>query len=429
VRDNAAFADEDLYAALGVAPDASAEEIVLAFRRASMKHHPDRRSAAGDTDDAGLDQYSERDAARQQQLLNHAYETLRDAGRRRSYDDAARTLRARASEPGRGRRGAGAADGGDGRGGRDGDRYEGSGRTDGRNGDVEGEEGDDGLGRAWRPGQRPGGRAARRTLSRRVEISLHEQIFGGTAYFSINDYVQCARCAGEGMLDDGVAACPRCRGGPSSPSCATCGGLGRIQHRSPCPACLGKARRKTGDREVPFVLRPGLRSGDRIEIDQDGLFGPDGKPCIVEIEISVAAHPMFTTRHPDLLCSVPVGLFHLLAGLPVNVPLVDGFASLTPEPASLFSPDGPLARIAGQGMRAGGGARGDLVVRFEVMPQGLAARRRDTEGQMVLSGLAAEEERLLSASRALADWRLRMLAHGGGPVPSASAGRKRRARR
>lgn len=409
MRDNAAFAGEDLYAALGVPPGASTDDIVLAFRRASMKHHPDRRGAAGETDDAGLDRYSERDAARQQQLLNHAYETLRDAARRRDYD-AARASHARAAGPGRGRGGAAAGDG------------DGDGRYDG-----DGPDGD--FGRAWRPGQRPGGRAARKTLARRVEISLREQIFGGSSHFRINDYVQCARCAGEGMLDDGVAACPRCRGGPSRPSCTTCGGLGRIQHRSPCPACLGKARRKTGDRDVPFVLKPGLRTGDRIEIDQEGLYGPDGRPCIVEIEISVAAHPMFTTRHPDLLCSVPVGLFHLLAGLPVNVPLVDGFASLTPEPASLFSQEGPVARIAGQGMRAAGGARGDLVVRFDVIPQALAARRRDPEGQALLSSLAADEERLLSESRALADWRTRMLVHGGGPPPPEGAGRRRRTRR
>jgi molecular chaperone DnaJ len=427
VRDNAAFSDEDLYAALGVAPGASADDIVLAFRRASMRHHPDRRGATGDADAAdaadaeGLDRYSERDAARQQQLLNHAYETLRDPGRRRHYD-AARASRARAPGTSRGRGDAASDDE------HDGDRYDGAGAGDG-DGDSRDEGRGGAFGRAWRPGQRPGGRAARRTLSRRVEISLREQIFGGTSHFRINDYVQCARCAGEGMLDDGVAACPRCRGGPSSASCSTCGGLGRIQHRSPCPACLGKARRKTGDREVPFVLRPGLRSGDRIELDQDGLYGPDGKPCIVEIEISVAAHPMFTTRHPDLLCNVPVGLFHLLAGLPVNVPLVDGFASLTPEPASLFSPEGPLARIAGQGMRAGGGARGDLVVRFEVMPQAIGARRRDPEGQALLAGLAAEEERLLADSRPLADWRARMLAHGGGPAPSEGPGRRRRARR
>jgi molecular chaperone DnaJ len=420
VRDNAAFADEDLYAALGVAPGASADDIVLAFRRASMKHHPDRRGAAGDTEDAGLDRYSERDAARQQQLLNHAYETLRDAARRRTYD-AARASHARSSGPARRHDAAAHDDRGAG------GRYDGAG--DERGEDDEGKrDGANGAGRAWRPGQRPGGRAFRKTLSRRVEISLREQIFGGSSHFRINDYVQCARCAGEGLIDDGVAACPRCRGGPSSPSCTTCGGLGRIQHRSPCPACLGKARRKTGDRDVPFVLKPGLRTGDRIEVDQDGLYGPDGRPCIVEIEISVAAHPIFATRHPDLLCCVPVGLFHLLAGLPVNVPLVDGFASLTPEPASLFSPEGPVARIAGQGMRSAGGARGDLVVRFEVMTQALGARRRDPEGQTLLGGLAAEEERLLADSRALADWRARMLAHGGGPPPSAGAGRRRRAR-
>jgi DnaJ family protein A protein 2 len=63
-------ADEpDLYALLGVAPDAPRAEIVRAFRRRALTHHPDR---GGDPE-----------AFRR---LRRAYETLRDPERRTAYD-------------------------------------------------------------------------------------------------------------------------------------------------------------------------------------------------------------------------------------------------------------------------------------------------------------------------------------------------------
>jgi DnaJ-class molecular chaperone len=372
VKPNAAFDGEDLYDALGVAPGASTEDIVRAFRRASMLHHPDRQRGRAEPGEPGADRYADQDDARRQQLLNHAYEVLRDEARRRDYD-LGRPLH------------AGAA----------------------------------------RTRREPSAPPVRRVLRRRIEITLREQVFGGSSRFWMNDSVPCTRCDGRGALDDGVALCARCAGRPApSPGCPSCHGLGRVEHRSPCPACAGKGRRKTGDREVPFAIRPGLRAGERIVIDREGLYGPDGRPCGVEIDVAVAADPVFEMRHPDLHCTVPVGLFHLLAGLPVTVPTVDGTTAIAPDLAAVLS-GGPAARIAGQGLRTGGGTRGDLVVTLAVMTQALERLVRDPAEHERVRTLAAEEERTLAPTAAMSAWRATLLARDAGPTPRAS-GRGRR---
>lgn len=62
----------DLYLILGVTPDASEEEIRVAWRRQVRYWHPDRNNDPR--------------AARRIQLLNHAYDVLSDPTQRSTYD-------------------------------------------------------------------------------------------------------------------------------------------------------------------------------------------------------------------------------------------------------------------------------------------------------------------------------------------------------
>jgi hypothetical protein len=68
--------DLDFYAVLDVDPSATPEELRVAFRRAVLRHHPDRSGAA-----TAL-------ATRRTSLLNRAWSELRDPARRRAYDGA-----------------------------------------------------------------------------------------------------------------------------------------------------------------------------------------------------------------------------------------------------------------------------------------------------------------------------------------------------
>jgi DnaJ family protein A protein 2 len=61
--------EKDLYGVLDVSKDATSEEIKKAFRKLSMKHHPDRGGETGKF-----------------QAINEAYETLSDSHKKRMYD-------------------------------------------------------------------------------------------------------------------------------------------------------------------------------------------------------------------------------------------------------------------------------------------------------------------------------------------------------
>jgi curved DNA-binding protein CbpA len=68
--------DLDFYAVLDADPAASADELRVAFRRAVLRHHPDRSGTS-----TAL-------ATRRTSLLNRAWSELRDPVRRRAYDAA-----------------------------------------------------------------------------------------------------------------------------------------------------------------------------------------------------------------------------------------------------------------------------------------------------------------------------------------------------
>jgi curved DNA-binding protein CbpA len=69
---------DDLYAALGIPTGATEEDITRAYRRLAREHHPDANP------DAPTEHFAD---------LTDAYDVLRDATRRRAYDN---TRRARA---------------------------------------------------------------------------------------------------------------------------------------------------------------------------------------------------------------------------------------------------------------------------------------------------------------------------------------------
>ena len=66
------MASKDYYKLLGVAKDASADEIKKAFRKLAMQYHPDRNSAP--------------EAEAKFKEINEAYAVLSDPEKRKQYD-------------------------------------------------------------------------------------------------------------------------------------------------------------------------------------------------------------------------------------------------------------------------------------------------------------------------------------------------------
>lgn len=77
----------DLYAVLGVDPDASGEQLTHAYRALLRRHHPDTRPITPDAHD-----HPHVEDARLQQVI-HAYTVLRDPAQRAHYDRQRRPTR------------------------------------------------------------------------------------------------------------------------------------------------------------------------------------------------------------------------------------------------------------------------------------------------------------------------------------------------
>jgi curved DNA-binding protein CbpA len=82
----------DLYAVLGVDPDASSAQLTHAYRALLRRHHPDTRPSAPDVHD-----HPHLEDARLQQVI-HAYTVLRDPAQRARYDRQHRPTRPRHRE-------------------------------------------------------------------------------------------------------------------------------------------------------------------------------------------------------------------------------------------------------------------------------------------------------------------------------------------
>ena len=73
------MAKRDFYDVLGVAKDASEEEIKKAYRKLAMKYHPDRNQGKGDEKHAKVSEEKFKE-------VKEAYEVLTDANKRAAYD-------------------------------------------------------------------------------------------------------------------------------------------------------------------------------------------------------------------------------------------------------------------------------------------------------------------------------------------------------
>lgn len=72
------MSSKDLYSILGVSKDASAEDLKKAWRKLSLKYHPDRQGGKSDK--------QKEEAIAKMKEINEAYSTLSDENKRRQYD-------------------------------------------------------------------------------------------------------------------------------------------------------------------------------------------------------------------------------------------------------------------------------------------------------------------------------------------------------
>lgn len=347
---------DDLYATLGVAKTASADEIKKAYRKLARVHHPDANAG----DPKAEERFKE---------ISHAHDVLSDPEKRREYD-------ARAAFGGRRPNGGPSAGGAGGAGGFGdfADMFSTIFRGGGRGGGAGGAAG--------------GTTAAQKGADVEVEVNLSfdQAMAGAQVPVSVETPVACADCGGSGAKPGtNPRLCPECKGRgvrgrdlgsfAFSEPCPRCGGNGTVID-DPCPTCKGAGTTSTRS-QIKVKIPAGVKDGTRIRVKGRGQAGSRGGPAgDLYVVTRVAPSRLFTRKGDDLVINVPVTFPEAALGAQVEVPTLDGRVKLT-VPAG--SPDGRSLRIGGQGApRLKGGGRGDLIatIRLDV-PRELSAKQRD----------------------------------------------------
>ncbi len=331
------MAKRDYYEILGVPKSASAEEIKKSYRRLAMKFHPDRNKEDGD----GKSEKKFKEA-------KEAYEVLKDADKRASYDRFGHAgVR---SGPG-GQPGFSGAEG---------------------FGDIFG----DVFGDIFGGGRRGGGPQVFRgaDLGYELQLDLEKAVAGDTVEIDVPTQVSCGTCDGSGA-----------KKGTSPVTCSTCGGAGQVRMQQgffsvqqtcpackgagttisdPCGECHGRGRiRKT--RTLSVKVPAGVDDGDRIRLSGEGEAGRNGGPSgDLYVELRVGKHRIFERDGANLACEVPISFVTATLGGEVELPTLDGHVSLK-VPAGTQS--GKIFRLRGKGVTTVRDSRkGDLFAQVAV---------------------------------------------------------------
>lgn len=322
---------DNFYEVLGVAEDATPEEIKRSYRRLARQLHPD----ANPEDPHGEARFKE---------LAIAYETLSDPERRQRYDLF-------------GPEGVGSADpgfGGGGLGDLFGMFFGGSPFGGGRGGSAGPPRGAD--------------------LEVVLDLSFEEAVFGAEAPVSIRAAVPCADCEASGCVPGTYpTTCPGCNGSGqvrrvrqsilgqmvTAGPCTQCGGQGTYIER-PCATCRGEGRR-IEERSYTVDIPAGIASGQTLRLQGRGSIGPRGGMAgDLYVHLRVRPHERFEREGDHLHAELHLSFPEAALGSRTTFETLDG-----PEEIEIASgtQSGAVARLRGRGVpRLDGRGRGDMVV-------------------------------------------------------------------
>ena len=321
------MAKKDYYDTLGVAKNASDEDIKKAYRKLAMKHHPDRNQ--GDSAKAAEEKFKE---------AKEAYEMLSDKDKRAAYDQYGHA----GVDPNM-RGGAGA---------------EGFGGFAEAFGDIFGDVFNGQRGGAG--GARSGGRQVYRggDLSYAKEITLEEAATGVETQIRIPSWDDCNICHGSGAKPGTkVATCTTCHGHgvvqmrqgffSVQQTCPQCKGNGKLIPE-PCVSCHGVGKTKS-TKTLEIKIPVGIDDGMRIRSTGNGEPGTNGgPPGDLYIEIRIKKHDIFERDGDDLHCAMPVSFATAALGGEIEVPTLAGKAAIDiPEGTQA----GKQFRLKGKGIK------------------------------------------------------------------------------
>lgn len=349
---------EDLYIILEVGRSASVNDIKRAFRKLARRYHPDINPG-------------DRHAEDRFKLITEAYEILSDPLKRQFYD------------------------------------------VNGFYADGVLEQGESSWGFTFqgfdfsRPSQSPLGEFFGQIFNRptprrepergqdleyQVSISFDDSIRGLKTRITLFRKHPCGTCNGSGRAPGArESGCEACAGTGKTTrtkghlqfavTCAECGGSGRLIQD--CPVCNGECRVSVTE-TLEVDLPAGVNTGSRIRVPGKGDAGRfGGATGDFYVVTNIAPHPFFSRMGDNIHCSVPVTLAEAALGTKIEVPTIEGRATVRIPPATQ---SGQIFRLRGKGAPSlmHPGMRGDQYVEVRVV----VPRIGDERSKQILRELA-----------------------------------------
>jgi molecular chaperone DnaJ len=343
------MAKRDYYEVLGIAKNASEEEIKKSYRKLAMKYHPDRNPDSKESEE----KFKE---------VKEAYEMLTNPEKREAYDRYGHA----GVDPNMGGAGFGGGAGGFA------DAF----------GDIFGDIFGGGRGRGGGGPQVYRGADLRYNL----EISLEQAASGFDTTIRVPTWDKCETCSGSGAkAGTSASTCGTCNGHGQvrmqqgffsiQQTCPKCHGTGKVI-TDPCGTCNGAGKTKR-NKTLEVKIPAGIDNGMRIRSSGNGEPGTNGgPPGDLYVEIHIKPHSVFQREGDDLHCEMPISFVKAALGGEIEVPTLNGKASFTiPEGTQ----SGKTFRLRNKGIKGvRSGYAGDLFCHVLIeTPVKLTERQKD----------------------------------------------------
>ncbi len=360
----------DYYEVLGVAKNATPDDIKKAYKKLALQYHPDRHVNDSEADKkAAEDKFKE---------AAEAYEVLSDPQKRQRYDQF-------------GFAGMGGAGGFSAENidlsdifSHFGDLFESWGMGSSSGGGFSSFFGGSGGGQRVRRGN---------NLRVKVKVTLEEVATGVEKKIKVRKAVACPHCHGTGSADGVMNTCPTCKGKgrvtrmrqsifgqmQQVEICPDCEGEGKVI-TTPCPHCHGEG--VVRDEEVITIQIPaGVAEGMELTIPSKGNAAPRGGiPGNLLVLIEEEQHPDLVREGNDLVYNLLLSVPTATLGGQIEVPTLQGKVKV---PISAGTQPGRVLRLRGKGLPQIDGygrkiAQGDLLINISVyIPEKLTKEEKE----------------------------------------------------
>lgn len=349
----------DYYEVLGVDKNADKKTIKKAYRKLAMKYHPDVNHEEG--------------AEEKFKELSEAYGVLSDDEKRKRYDQFGHAGMDGFSQE---------------------DIFNNINFEDIFNGFGFGGGSQGGFGSIFDlfgfGGESSGPSGRGQDISQIVELTLEEVASGVSKDLDVRHEKKCPKCNGtRAEPGSSVKTCPQCNGAgqvkqvQNTPlgqfatvsKCPQCNGEG--QHvEKPCTECHGSGL-KTTTNKISINIPAGVETGTKLRVSGEGDDGIRGAPSgDLYVTIKVLKHDLFRREGQDLFYDLPISYVQACLGDSVDVPTIDGEASLN-IPAGTQS--GSTFKLRGEGIKSlNWSGKGNLYVKVQVVvPKKLSAKQKE----------------------------------------------------